>query len=132
LLAPIGAPSAQQLWKPLIVCPHRDLSSRLSMALAELGIAAVNTLPEYPRMGTLAGLATQGGCNICFLDVASNVEHAMLLIAEAAPALPVVALSSRKDADLILRCLHRARSPGSGARPGGRAAAVHVLLRGAR
>jgi pilus assembly protein CpaE len=31
----------------------------------------------------------------------------MLLIAEAAPAMPVVALSTRKDADLILRCLHR-------------------------
>jgi len=77
------------------------------MALAELGIAAVNTLPEYPRMGTLAGLAAQGGYNICFLDVASNVEHAMLLIAEAAPGIPVVALSPRKDADLILRCLHR-------------------------
>jgi pilus assembly protein CpaE len=58
-------------------------------------------------MGSLAALAVQGGCNVCFLDVASNVEHAMLLIAEAAPIMPVVAMSARKDADLILRCLHR-------------------------
>ena len=58
-------------------------------------------------MGSLAGVAAQGGCNILFLDVASNVEHAILLIGEAAPSMPVVALSSRKDADLIFRCLHR-------------------------
>jgi pilus assembly protein CpaE len=58
-------------------------------------------------MGSIAALAAQGGCNVCFLDVASNVEHALLLIAEAAPLMPVVALSARKDADVILRCLHR-------------------------
>jgi pilus assembly protein CpaE len=107
LLSPVAAPSTQHIWKPLVVCPQRDLSARLSMAFTELGIAAAATLPEYPRLGSLAGLAGQGGCNVCFLDVASNVEHAMLLIAEAALAMPVVALSPRKDADLILRCLHR-------------------------
>jgi len=77
------------------------------MAFTELGIAAGSSLPEYPRMGSLIGLAAHGGCNICLLDVASNVEQAMLLIGEAAPSMPVVALSPRKDADLILRCLHR-------------------------
>jgi Mrp family chromosome partitioning ATPase len=72
-----------------------------------LGIAAATHLPEYPRMGSLAVLAGQGDANICFVDVASNVEHALLLVSEAAAAMPVVALSTRKDADLILRCLHR-------------------------
>jgi pilus assembly protein CpaE len=107
LLAPVSPPSAIPIWKPLIVCPHRDLSSHIRLALAELGIAAVTSFPEYPRMGSFAGLAAQSGCNVLFLDVASNVEQAMLLIADAAPAMPVVALSPRKDADLILRCLHR-------------------------
>ena len=107
MLAPVGAPSANQIWKPLVVCPHRDLSSRVRTSFTELGITAVTNLPEYPRMGSLAGMAAQDGCNILFLDVASNVEHAMLLIGEAAPGMPVVALSPRKDADLILRCLHR-------------------------
>ena len=107
MLAPVGAPSTQQIWKPLIVCPNRDISSRVRMAFTELGIEAVTNLPEYPRMGSLAGLTAETGCNICFLDVASNVEHALLLIAEAAPAIPVVALNTRKDGDLILRCLHR-------------------------
>jgi pilus assembly protein CpaE len=76
-------------------------------AFTELGIGTPFTVPEYPRMGSLAGVAAQAGCNVCFLDVASNIEHAILLIAEAAPLMPVVALSGRKDADLILRCLHR-------------------------
>src|ERR1035438_8505455 len=75
LLAPVVPLSTQQIWKPLVVCPQRDLSSRLSMAFTELGIASATTLPEYPRPGSLAGLAGQAGCNICFLDVASNVDR---------------------------------------------------------
>lgn len=107
MLAPVAEPRTHQIWKPLVVCPHRDLSSRVRTAFTELGIATPANLPEYPRMGSIAALAAQGGCNVCFLDVASNVEHALLLIAEAAPLMPVVALSARKDADVILRCLHR-------------------------
>jgi pilus assembly protein CpaE len=58
-------------------------------------------------MGSLAAAASQGECNLCFLDVASNPEHALQLLAEAAALMPVVAVSTRKDADVILRCLHR-------------------------
>jgi pilus assembly protein CpaE len=58
-------------------------------------------------MGSFAEVAAPGGCNLCLLDVASNPEHAMQLIAEASAAMPVVALGAHKDADLILRCLHR-------------------------
>jgi len=107
LLAPVAEPRMHQIWKPLVVCPHPDLASRIRMAFTELGIATPGNLPEYPRTGSIAALAAQGGCNVCFLDVASNVEQALLLIAEAALLMPVVALSARKDADLILRCLHR-------------------------
>ena len=106
-MAANGTSAAQQPWKPLIVCPHRELSGRVRAAFTELGIVAVTHLPEYPRMGSLPGVAAQGECNICFLDVASNVEHALLLIGEASAGMPVVALNTRKDADLILRCLHR-------------------------
>jgi pilus assembly protein CpaE len=106
-VAPGDTSKAQQIWQPLVVCPHRELSNRIRAAFSELGMTAAVNLTEYPRPGSLAGAAAQGGCNICFLDVASNVEHALLLIAEAAPLMPVVALSTRKDADLILRCLHR-------------------------
>ena len=95
------------LWKPLVVCPHADIARRLAAALREVVPNPPAMAGEYPRMGTLAALAAQKGANICFLDVATNAEHAQVLIAELAPSMPVVALLVRNDADLILRCLRR-------------------------
>ena len=92
-------------WRPLIVCPSGDTARLLSNALAELGVADVSLIHEYPRMGTIAALAAERRSNIGFLDTNSNPEHALLLIAELAPAMPVVAIHARKDADLILRAL---------------------------
>ncbi|MBS1859727.1 MAG: hypothetical protein JST11_30425 [Acidobacteria bacterium] len=95
-------------WKPLVISPHADIARRIVAALAQT--PPVCFLPEYPRMGTATGLAESKGANICFLDVATNAEHAQLLIAELSPSLPVVALNLRNDADLILRCLRRGAS----------------------
>ena len=94
-------------WKPLLISPDPDLARRLAAVLDELtpGAAAVRT--EYPPMGAMAALARESGSNICFLDAATNAEHAQFLIAEAAPLVPVAALHHRNDADLILRCLRR-------------------------
>jgi pilus assembly protein CpaE len=102
-----STPRAALPWKPLVVCPQPQLAQCILSALRGLVPGAAAPLTEYPRMGTIAGLARQGGCDICFLDVASNPEHAQLLIAELAPDVPVVALHHRADADLILRCLRR-------------------------
>ncbi|MBZ5579006.1 MAG: hypothetical protein LAP40_20790 [Acidobacteriia bacterium] len=106
-MAQTGAQSTSLRWKPLIVCPHPEMSRLVRSALRELGFTDVCPLSEYPRPGSIAGLAAQQGCNICFLDVASNQDQALLLIGEAAPAVPVVALNPHNDADLILRCLRR-------------------------
>ena len=94
-------------WKPLVISPDPDLARRLAAVLDELtaGIAVVRT--EYPPTGAMAALVRESGSNICFLDAATNAEHAQLLIAEAAPLVPVAALHHRNDADLILRCLRR-------------------------
>ncbi|HEV2445538.1 MAG TPA: P-loop NTPase [Candidatus Sulfopaludibacter sp.] len=100
-------PQPATTWKPLIVCPHSQMAQRILAAAREVSAEASPPLAEYPRMGALAGMLRQTGCNICFVDVASNPEHAQVLIAEAAPEVPVVALHSRADADLILRCLRR-------------------------
>ena len=83
------------------------MSQRIAAALREAGTPATATFAEYPRIGAVALLARQNGCDICFLDVATNAEHAQQLIAELAPDVPVVALHHRADADLILRCLRR-------------------------
>jgi pilus assembly protein CpaE len=83
------------------------MAQRVLAVLRELALEPAATLAEYPRMGAISGIAQQKGCDICFLDVASNAEQAQLLISELSPAVPVVALHTRTDADLILRCLRR-------------------------
>lgn len=91
-----------------MLCPNADIARRLTAALGQTPPASL--VYEYPRMGTATGMAESKGANICFLDVATNPEHAQLLIAELSPSLPVVALHLRNDADLILRCLRRGAS----------------------
>jgi len=94
-------------WKPLVIAPQAEIARRVSTVLGELTPEAAVTRTDYPRMGAGAQAAVESGGNICFLDVASNSEHAQVLIAEISPLLPVVALHHRNDADLILRCLRR-------------------------
>jgi len=94
-------------WRPLVVCPQIEIAGQLRSALRELGIADARHVAEYPPAGTIVALAARHGCNICFLDVASDEELALRLVSEAAAAMPVVALNLRDDADLILRCLRR-------------------------
>lgn len=95
------------VWRPLIVCPQPDVYRRLQAVLTELAVEQPCTLTEYPRSGAIAALVERNACNICFLDAATDCEHAQLLISELAPSVPVVALHPRDDADLILRCLRR-------------------------
>jgi len=101
------ASNLRQDWKPLVVCPEARMGQRIRSALSEQGIAEACVLEQYPRPGEIGELVTRHGLNLCFLDVASNPEQALLLIAEAAAAMPVVALNPCNDADLILRCLRR-------------------------
>lgn len=103
-LSQLGNPAA--IWKPLIVCPQPEIARRIVATMAEIGCAA-ERVTEYPRLRTGAEAAARVGANICFLDVATNSEHAQVLIGELAPVMPVVALHHRNDADLILRCLRR-------------------------
>jgi pilus assembly protein CpaE len=100
-------PASPAPWKPLVVCPHPALGTRLTAALREVVPNPPAIVAEYPRMGSLAALAAEKSANLCFIDVATNAEHAQVLISEVAPLMPVVALLARNDADLILRCLRR-------------------------
>ncbi len=94
-------------WKPLLVCPDRELARAIRAVLVELGVSEAAVAGEYPPRGEIAGLGSRQGCNICFIDVLSDQDRALELISEAAGAMPVVALNPQKDADLILRCLRR-------------------------
>jgi pilus assembly protein CpaE len=95
------------VWKPLLLCPTPDTARRLRAAFAEAGVATPALLGEYPRAGTVAALAVERGCNLCLVDLAADEDQALLTIGDASPALPVVAVNTRKDADVILRALRR-------------------------
>ncbi len=94
-------------WKPLLICPHVELSKRASAALRGIGIAETHVTGEYPRPGEAEALAINKRLTICFLDVETDAERALALMAEILGLMPVVALHQEKDADLILRCLRR-------------------------
>ena len=94
-------------WKPLLVCPDAALAGQLRAACGELGTHTPALLAQYPRIGGLAAALTEHRANVCLIDVGAHAEFALLLIGEAAAAVPVVALNTRNDAELILRCLRR-------------------------
>ena len=73
------------VWKPLVVCPQPEVCRRMLTSLAVLAIDHSCALTQYPPAGTIAGLAERNGCNICFLDAATDSEAAQLLISELAP-----------------------------------------------
>ncbi|MEO8369852.1 MAG: hypothetical protein ABI806_11680 [Candidatus Solibacter sp.] len=91
----------------MVVCPHPELYRRLQAVLTELSVEQPCNLTDYPRGGNIASQAERYACNIGFIDVTTNTEQALQLIAELSRSIPVVALHPRIDADLMLRCLRR-------------------------
>ena len=103
----IAPPTSSIQWKPLVVCPQPEILRGLRGALQQFGVPKICHAAEYPALEAMGAVARQQGCNVCFLDVVSDQEHALKLIGEVAALMPVVAVNSRNDADLILRCLRR-------------------------
>src|SRR5437868_1232543 len=88
-------------WRPLVVCPNVPMAQRIGLALGKQGLTDVCLVSQYPPAGSMASVLARQGSDICFLDVASNPERALQLIAETAPSVHVVAMNPGNDADLI-------------------------------
>jgi pilus assembly protein CpaE len=99
--------SSHLKWKPLLVCPHAAMSYQTQAAMRALGGEPAFQMADYPEPGTIAGLVAQQQLNLCFLDVSTNPDRALPLIAEISTFMPVVAMQPVNDADMILRCLRR-------------------------
>jgi pilus assembly protein CpaE len=95
------------VWKPLIVCSSPETARRLRSALLDAGLPEPLTVDAWPPPGTIPALAVRTGCTLCIIDLAGDQEQALAAIGDAAPALPVVALNPRNEADVILRSLRR-------------------------
>lgn len=101
-------------WKHLIICPDRGVFHALTAILAEVTPGSAFTdLRAYPNRRALADAINLERPNLCFLDVSTSWDSAVALINELNSInskMPVVAISSGNDPDLILRSLRQGAS----------------------
>lgn len=95
------------VWKPLVICPSKDLCQTVQIAFRELGNIAPGISAEYPPGAGVRSIVERNGYNVCFIDAASDPVRAQTLMAELSNAAPVIALHPRNDAELILGCIRR-------------------------
>src|SRR5262245_60712661 len=98
-------------WKALFICPNskiiRDLAPLVSRHLPSL---TGHDVDSYPTRYQLVELVATQQPTLCFLEVGEQEEKALPVIQELLrinSKLPVVAVLSRNDPDLVLRCLRQ-------------------------
>src|SRR5712691_2771298 len=92
-------------WKPLLICPHNDLLQKLS-ALWHAARGEPVVSREYLAIPALRDLVARQSPNICFLDVGTNSKTALVLLTQVRElGIPVVALHTHNEPELILNCL---------------------------
>lgn len=104
---PSSQPSA--LRRAVIIGPDSRMADELEPLLqAHLPGVPISNLRSYPSPRDLSGAMGGGGAHLVFLDVVSDSEQALQLLAEMVrlgPAIHVIALLAGNDPDFILRCL---------------------------
>jgi len=94
-------------WKPLLICPNADLAHKLTAAWRLTGQPELLVeSPRYVDRAALSALIGGHAVSLCFLDVGTDREVALDLIAGLKDLrVPVAALHTINDPDLILQCL---------------------------
>jgi len=97
------------IWKPLLICPNADLAHKLSAVWRLTGqVELMVESPRYVERSALAALISGHAVSLCFLDVGTDREVALDLIAGLKDLrVPVAALHTVNDPDLILQCLRQ-------------------------
>ena len=96
-------------WKPLLICPNADLARKLGavwrgMSQPELIVES----PRYIDREALGALIGGHGITLCFLDVSTDRELALEMVRALRDLrVPVAALHTGNDPDLILNCLRQ-------------------------
>ena len=113
----MSQPDASKLhgsWKALFLCPNpkivRELSPLLSRLLANFTPQELNVYPYRHQLGEL--LATESP-NLCFLEITDQVDRGLSIIPEMVrldPKVPIVAVLSSDNPELVLRCLRQGAS----------------------
>ena len=95
----------------LVISPSRriiaDLAPLFSQNLPATKVVEVSGFPDRRHLGDIL---SKGSIDLCFLDVHSDNERAMQVIADLigmAPSMQIVALLAANDPDQILQCLRQ-------------------------
>jgi len=98
--------------KPVVVCPDANLFTGLAHVWNEFHTdSPMEHAQPYIDPRDAADLVSRNSANLCFLDVGTNWEEALgVLKALRSIPVPVVALSSTNQPDLILSCLREGAS----------------------
>jgi len=95
----------------LLICPQKKLSTDLMPLIAKaLPLAPIHTMQGYPDRRQLADQLRTFAARLCFLEfhAGSNDGFQTLETLHAlSPGLPVVALLSSNDPELVLKCLRQ-------------------------
>ena len=102
-----NAANSGNVWKPMLICPHKELGEGLTVLWLEAEqTGSITASHEYPSALAFHELVASQAPNLCFLDVGSNPEKAMDLLGQMRTlGLPVVALHTHNESELILNCL---------------------------
>jgi len=98
-------------WKAVFVGPNTKIRRELTPLLVpHFAAFSGHDLDKYPTIGQLADAFRSQDLNLCFLDLISDRNAALGVIPDLLrlkPGLPIVAVMSANDPDLILQCLRR-------------------------
>ena len=101
-------------WKYLLICPSQGITKDLHQTLgANMPNAEILEIPVYPPSAGLLEVLSVQTPDVCIADIVSDRDRGLTLIKEISamqPKMPVIALISNNDTDLILRCLRAGAS----------------------
>ena len=108
------APKFSGNWKALFICPNakiiKDLAPLLTRHLPNLAGHEFNT---HPTRHQLAQAVSSESPNLCLVEIGDPPERALGLIPDLQrldPKLPIIAVLSNNDPELVLRCLRQGAS----------------------
>jgi len=104
-------PKLSGTWKALFICPNPKIARELAPLLSNLlQTFSGHDLNSYPNRHQLAELLASESPNLCLLEISEPHEAALAVIPELLRTdarLPIVAVLSSNDPELVLRCLRQ-------------------------
>ncbi len=107
-------PKLTGAWKALFICPNPKIVRELAPLLSKLlPTFSGHDLNVYPTRHQFAELVASEAPSLCLLEISEPTERGLSLIPEMLRTdakLPIIAVLSNNDPELVLRCLRQGAS----------------------